>query len=208
MTDSIESIQNDEVIRWISRVDPDLMDDFERLHRLLSLLDQYQRERWQRHVSAGDSLIDRWSRARQLGFGEGSSVYDTALVIGEVTVGRNTWIGPNSVLDGSGGLVVGDNCSISAGAQIYSHDTVRWTLSGGDIGPDRRSTSIGSKTYIGPNTVVVMGVSIGRNCIIGAGSLVLADVPGGVVAYGTPARVAGKVEEYLARRELDMAGPA
>lgn len=147
--------------------------------------------RYSRTLPLADYVVDRWEKARELGFGEGTSVYDSVLVLGEVRVGRNTWIGPYVVLDGSGGLQIGSNCSISAGVQVYSHDTVRWAVSGGAEGPQRAPTCIGSNCYIGPNTVVAKGVTIGDGCIIGANSLVLQDIPAGSKAFGTPCRVHG-----------------
>lgn len=193
--------RDDELIAWVRKNEPEMVSDLDRLRRLLTVVDAYHRDRWRRHVSAGDGVIDRWERARSLGFGEGASIYDSALVIGDVRVGRNTWVGPQTVLDGSGGLTIGDHCSISAGVQIYSHDTIRWALSGGAAQPERAPTAICSDTYLGPNTVVGKGVTIGSRCIVGAGSLVLEDVPDGRIAYGTPAAVAGTVEDYLARKE-------
>ena len=77
-----------------------------------------------RHVSFGDLVADRFETARFMGFGIGTSVYNNVLVIGDVTVGENCWIGPNCLLDGSGGLTIGDHCSISAGVQIYTHNSV------------------------------------------------------------------------------------
>lgn len=150
--------------------------------------------RYRRTLPLADYVVDRWEKARELGFGEGTSIYDSALVLGDVTVGRNTWIGPSVVLDGSGGLQIGSNCSISAGVQVYSHDTVRWAVSGGAVGPERAPTAIGDNCYIGPNTVVAKGVRIGDGCIIGANSLVLVDVPAGSKAWGTPCRVTGRVD--------------
>jgi acetyltransferase-like isoleucine patch superfamily enzyme len=150
--------------------------------------------RYRRTLPLADYVVDRWEKARELGFGEGTSIYDSTLVLGEVAVGRNTWIGPSVVLDGSGGLRIGSNCSISAGVQVYSHDTVRWAVSGGATGPERAPTSIGDNCYIGPNTVVAKGVSIGDGCIIGANSLVLDDMPAGSKAWGTPCRVVGRVD--------------
>ena len=70
---------------------------------------------WDRSVSFQDELFDRWERADFMGFGKGTSVYQDSLIIGDVSVGAATWIGPFTVLDGSGGLTIGDNCSISAG---------------------------------------------------------------------------------------------
>ena len=83
-------------------------------------------DKWQRTLPFGDYIVDRWERARVLGFGEGTSIYDSSVVLGEVKVGKNTWIGPFTVLDGSGGLEIGSNCSISSGVQIYSHDSINW----------------------------------------------------------------------------------
>lgn len=152
------------------------------------------RERWHRSLPVGDYLVDRWEKARLLGFGEGASVYDSAVVLGDVRVGKHTWIGPFTVLDGSGGLEIGDYCSISAGVQIYSHDTVRWATSGGRTDPDRSPVRIGSRCYIGPHAVISKGVTIGDGCVIGANSLVNSDVPAGSTAWGTPARVTGPAQ--------------
>lgn len=144
-----------------------------------------------RSLPLADYIVDRWEKARELGFAEGVSIYDSVLVLGDVTVGRHTWIGPFVVLDGSGGLTIGAHCSISAGVQVYTHDTVDWALSGGRASPERAPTRIGSNCYIGPNTVIVKGVVIGDGCVIGANSLVLHDVPAGSKAYGSPCRVVG-----------------
>lgn len=149
-------------------------------------------EKWRRSLPFGDCVVDRWERARALGFGEGTSIYDSALVLGDVLVGRNTWIGPAVVLDGSGGLEIGDHCSISAGVQIYSHDSVDWALTGGTAPYARARTLIGSRCYIGPQAVIARGVVIGDGCIIGACSLVLESIPAGMKAFGTPCRVVGR----------------
>jgi acetyltransferase-like isoleucine patch superfamily enzyme len=145
-------------------------------------------ERWKRTLPFADYIVDRWEKARLLGFGEGSSIYDSSLVLGDVKVGKYTWIGPSTMLDGQGGLEIGSYCSISAGVQIYTHHTVRWSLSGGRIPMDKAPTRIGSNCYIGPATVIGMGITIGDGCVIGANSLVLKNIPAGSKAWGTPCR--------------------
>ena len=107
------------------------MDLLAAFRALLAELRQQQRENHRRFLPAADLLEDRWQRARAYGFGEGTSCYDNVLILGEVSVGRNCWIGPNVVLDGSGGLSIGDHVDISAGVQIYSHSTVARATSGG-----------------------------------------------------------------------------
>jgi acetyltransferase-like isoleucine patch superfamily enzyme len=176
---------------------------FLRLQRLWERLQARVDADWDRTLPLGDYFVDRFDKARRLGFGPGSSIYDSSLVIGKVSVGEKTWIGPFTVLDGSGGLEIGSYCSISAGVQIYTHDTVRWALSAGASGPERAPTCIGSRCYIGPGTVIGPGVTIGDGCIIGASSLVLHDIPSGSRAYGTPCRVVGTVEDWERRHARD-----
>ena len=154
-----------------------------------------------RHLPFGDYIVDRWAKAEALGFGKGASVYDSAHVFGDVSVGDDSWIGPFTILDGSGGLSIGNNCSISAGVQIYSHDTVQWAISGGEAKAEKAPTRIGNNCYIGPNAVIAKGVTIGDGCIIGAGSLVLHDIPAGSKAHGTPCKVQGRTER--ATSQLD-----
>jgi len=156
---------------------------------LLLTLQQEKISRFKRRVSVGDLLTDRWEIAKQYGFGEGTSCYDNVLIIGEVKVGKNCWIGPNVILDGSGGLEIGDYVSISAGAAIYTHHTVRWNTSLGKDEHERRPTRLGSGVYIGPNSVVQMGVTIGDRAVIGALSFVNADIPAGARAWGCPAKI-------------------
>lgn len=147
---------------------------------------------FRRTLPFGDYVVDRWDKARELGFGEGTSIYDSSVVLGDVVVGAHTWIGPFTVLDGSGGgLRIGSHCSISAGVQIYTHDTVERSLTAGRALVSRAPTTIGSRCYIGPNTVIAKGVTVGDGAVIGANSLVLHDVPAGSKAFGTPCRVVG-----------------
>lgn len=152
-------------------------------------------QKFNRTLPFADYVVDRWEKAKALGFGDGTSIYDSVLVLGDVRVGEHTWIGPFVVLDGSGGLDIGSHCSISAGVQIYSHDSVRWAISGGTAPYDFALTTIGSNCYIGPNVVVAKGVTIGDGCIIGAGSLVLCDVPSGSKAFGTPCKIHGNASD-------------
>jgi acetyltransferase-like isoleucine patch superfamily enzyme len=151
-------------------------------------------DQWKRVLPVGDEISDRWEKAKYLGFGEGTSIYDSSLVIGDVKVGKNTWVGPFTVLDGSGGLEIGDNCSIAAGVQIYSHETVYWALSGGKIDYARARTIIGNCCYIGPNTIVNKGVKIGNHCLVGANSLVNMDMNDFSIAIGSPCKIVGKVK--------------
>ena len=168
---------------------------FENVTSLLRSLRRGVSKKWKRTLPVGDYFIDRWEKARELGFGKGTSIYDSAIVIGDVKVGEESWIGPNVILDGSGGLEIGSWCSISAGVQIYSHDSVKWALSGGKASMDRIPTKIGSRCYIGPNVVVAKGVIIGEGTVVGANSVVLEDLPANTKAFGNPCKVHSPLNE-------------
>ena len=164
------------------------MDLLQQLQLLYKRLSSKKRQKFNRRVSFGDLVTDRWEIAKECGFGENSSCYDNVLILGDVVVGKNCWIGPNVVLDGSGGLKIGDYVTISAGTHIYSHDTVNWTISMGKDQYDYAPTRIGNGVYIGPNSIIEKGVELGDRVVIGAGSFVNRDFPEGSRAYGSPAR--------------------
>lgn len=95
-----------------------------------------------------------------------------AWIVGQPTIGEGTWIGAFTVIDGSGGLTIGEACDISAGAQIYTHSTVRRALSDRKESIERAPTSIGAHVHIGAGAVILMGVSIGDHCVVAAGAVV------------------------------------
>lgn len=128
------------------------MEDFlAKLQIAYRMLRDRKRREFNRHVPFGDLISERSENAAAYGFGEGTTCYDNVLILGDVTVGRHSWIGPNVILDGSGGLEIGDYVSISAGVQIYTHDTVAWSTSLGQRPKVVAPTRIGSGAYIGPN---------------------------------------------------------
>ncbi len=173
------------------KIDLDICErDFlEKLRIVYETLRKRMNEEWHRDLPLEELLFDRWERASSLGFGAGTSIYHNSYVFGDVRVGAHTWIGPFTVLDGTGGLDIGSYCSISSGVQIYSHDTVQWAVKGGDAPYEHAPVRIGDRCYLGPYAVVAKGVSIGEESIIGAHSLVLSDIPAGCKAMGCPARI-------------------
>lgn len=166
----------------------------QQLQELWRQLDLKMRGDFNRSLPFTELLNDRWQRAKGLGFASGASIYGTSLVFGDVHVGEKSWVGPYTVLDGSGGrITVGKFCNISIGAQIYTHDTVYWCLSAGEIPASKGEVRIGDCTYIGPNCVVQRNVTIGDHCIIGANSFVNRSIPPYSFACGTPCRVQGRI---------------
>jgi acetyltransferase-like isoleucine patch superfamily enzyme len=170
-----------------------MVEDFiAQLRAAYRVLQAAKRDAFNRRVSFGDLISERTENAAAYGFGDGTTCYDNVLVLGDVKVGRNGWIGPNVILDGQGGLEIGDYVSISAGVQIYTHDTVAWSTSRGAEPMALSPTRIGSGVYIGPNTIIQRGVEIGDGAVIGAMSFVNVDIPAGMDAWGVPARIIGR----------------
>ena len=146
-------------------------------------------KKYKRVLPSNEMLWNRWDKAKFLNFGEGTSIYDSSVVIGDVKVGQNTWIGPFTLLDGSGKLEIGSFCSISTGVQIYSHDSLKWAISGGNNSYEYSKTTIGNNCYIGPNVIISKGVTIGNNCIIGANSFVNQSFLDNSKIAGNPAKI-------------------
>lgn len=171
--------------------------------QLIQLLEELRikkKQEFNRKVPIGDLLTERHENARKMGFGEGTTCYDNVHIIGDVKIGKHTYIGPNVYIDGTGGLEIGDYCSIGAGVQIYTHNSLMWALTLGQEPYERMPVKIGSGVYICPNTIIAMGVTIGDQCVIGSLSLVTRSIPSRSKAWGSPARVMGTIDDYFSEK--------
>jgi acetyltransferase-like isoleucine patch superfamily enzyme len=173
-----------------------LSDDQRRLLDDLRTVQRHLRadttERYRRINPFAEDVTDWHERgAAWPGAGHEVVIYDSTTVAGDVTIGDHTWIGPFCSLDGTGGLTIGAWCSISAGAQLLTHDTLRRSLTAGVAPPDRSPVRIGDRCFIGTHAVVTRGVTVGDGCVIAAGAVVVADVPDGTIVGGVPARRIG-----------------
>lgn len=108
-----------------------------------------------------------------------------------VTIGERTVISSGAWLDCyRGKLIIGSGCRVTHGAKILSHDQTLSRIYGVDanLGIAGR-TVLEDNVFIGMNAVVLPNVTIGKGSIIGAGTVVTADVPPGVVMAGNPMRM-------------------
>lgn len=95
-------------------------------------------------------------------------------------------------------IEIGNDVYITAGCQFVTHDG--GTLILRKEVPDLEITApikVGNDVYIGVNTTILPGVTIGNRVIIGAGSIVSKSIPDNSVAAGVPARVIKSVDAYL-----------
>lgn len=105
-------------------------------------------------------------------------------------------------------ITVGNHVRINSGVQLVTHDGGVWVLRG--LYEELRQADmfgtivIGDNVHIGTNAIIMPGVTIGSNCVIGCGAIVTRDIPDNSIAVGIPARVIETVEEYREKNESRM----
>ena len=112
-----------------------------------------------------------------------------------IEVGDNFYANYNLTILDVGKVTIGNNVQIAPNVSIYT--------AGHPIHPDSRNSgyeygipiTIGDNVWIGGNSVLLPGVRIGSNSVIGAGSVVSRDIPEWVVAVGSPCRVVRRITE-------------
>lgn len=106
-------------------------------------------------------------------------------------VGDGTYIGPHCILGAGGGLRIGSNVTFGAYVQILAenHAFTDFDRPVNEQGVLRQGIVIDEGCWLGNSVIVLDGVHIGRNAVVGAGSVVTQSLPDGAVAVGNPARV-------------------
>lgn len=90
-------------------------------------------------------------------------------------------------------ISIGDRVVFAPNVRLIAHDaSTRYAIGHTRLG----RISIGSRCFIGDSVIVLPGVTIGDDCVIGAGSVVTRDIPANSVAAGNPARVRCSMDEY------------
>lgn len=120
-----------------------------------------------------------------------------------IKVGDNFYANHNLTVLDAGGVTFGDNVFIGPDCGFYT--------SGHPLDAERRNAgleyaypiTVGNNVWIGGGVRVVTGLSIGDNSVIGAGSVVVKDIPANSVAAGNPCRVIRKITEDDATSDLN-----
>ena len=97
-----------------------------------------------------------------------------------LVLGSKTDIGAFTYINALHGVVIEENVQIGSHCSIYSVST---------IDKNTGKVILKKNCKIGSHSTILPGISIGKNSIIGAHSLVNRDIPDDVVAFGAPARV-------------------
>ncbi len=110
-------------------------------------------------------------------------------------VGKNVFIGDYVRVDlqHAGMIYIGDYAHITSGCRLLCHQRDLTNYKVGDnaasLGYRKGEIHIGKGVMIGMESIIMPGVTIGDGAIVGAGSLVVKDVPAWTVAVGVPAKV-------------------
>lgn len=151
------------------------------------------------HIGLGYSLL--FSSKAGVSIGDGVSVGPNAAIqtVSSINnkspvleIGNNSMIGKDFFCSSAEKIIIGKNCLFSWRVTILDHDHV-CNLSSKPIS-DQGVTKgvpvyIGDNTFIGINTVVLKGVSLGKHCVVGANSVVTKSFPPFSVIAGNPAKL-------------------
>lgn len=116
-----------------------------------------------------------------------------------INVGKNVFINACCHFQDQGGITLGDNC-------LVGHNVVFATLNHGFAPEERQSMLpapivVGRNVWIGSNSTILQGVTIGDNSIIAAGSVVTKDVPANAIVAGVPARFIRSISPEEEKRQ-------
>lgn len=122
-----------------------------------------------------------------------------------IALGDHVWVGHMCLLDGSGGIEIGTGVHLAARTSIFTHSShVAIRLYGADyirvphlerVGYVREPVIIGEFSFIGTGSILLPGVTLGRGCMVAAGSVVAASAPDFSILRGTPARIVGDTRD-------------
>ena len=110
---------------------------------------------------------------------------------GEISIGDYCSLNPFSIIYGTGGVKIGDGVRIAAHVTIVSVNHVQGTdeVTLRNSGITKKGIVIEDNVWIGSGARILDGVKIGRNAVVGAGSVVTKSIAPGVTVAGVPACV-------------------
>lgn len=132
-----------------------------------------------------------------------SFVHKTAVIIGDVTIGKNCGVFPHAVIRGdANSIVIGDGSNIQDGCVIHvDADNSCFIGSGVSIGHLAmiHGASIEDDCIIGMHSTIMNKATIGKGCIIGAGTVVTqgTTIPPNSLVLGVPGKVLKKEQNFL-----------
>jgi len=155
--------------------------------------------------------------------GEGTKVWHFSHIQSGSKIGKKCVFGQN--VNVGNNVTIGDYCKVQNNVSIYEGVTLEDYVFCGPsmvftniLDPKCKYPQVGAQFYIktlvkegasiGANATIVCGHTIGKHCMIGAGSVVTKDVPDYALVVGTPGKVIGWVSEAGKKLKFDLNGKA
>ena len=113
----------------------------------------------------------------------------------QITIGVGVFVNMNCLFLDCAPIVIGAQTMLAPGVQLLTA-THPLGAAARTAGPElARPITIGSRVWLGGGVIVTPGVTIGADTVVGAGSVVVRDLPSGVLAVGNPCRVVREIPE-------------
>lgn len=139
--------------------------------------------------------------------GEGTRIWQFAVVLKEATIGRNCNICAHTLIEND--VVLGDNVTVKSGVYIWDGTTIGNNVFIGPCATFTNDKMPRSKVYpeafaritiedhasIGANATLLPGIAIGKHAMVGVGAVVTKDVPDYAVVVGAPAKVVRYIKQ-------------
>jgi len=155
--------------------------------------------------------------------GEGTKVWHFSHIQGGSKIGKKCVFGQN--VNVGNNVIIGDYCKVQNNVSIYEGVKLENYVFCGPsmvftniLDPKCKYPQVGAQFYIktlvkegasiGANATIVCGHTLGKHCMVGAGSVVTKDVPDYALVIGTPGRVVGWVSEAGKKLKFDESGKA
>ena len=159
-------------------------------------------------TSCGTMLIRNYSKAIKIGNYVSINSHSVANPIGGqnktilvasgngvISIGNKVGIS-NSAIFSMNNIIIEDEVTIGANCKIYDtdfHSSVPEYRLNGNTNIPSAPIVIKKRVFIGAHSIILKGVTIGKESVVGAGSIVTKDIPGGEIWAGVPARFLKKI---------------
>ena len=161
--------------------------------------------------------LNRWICKKKFKhFGENSEFrpYAYAVCASQIYIGNNVTIRPGSMIfanyGGQGNVIIEDDVLIGAGVHFYVHNH-RYDDPALPISEqgyyESKKIRIQKGAWIGANSTILLGVTVGRNAVVGAGSVVTKDVESYSVVGGVPAKMIKTKDQFRKEKKPKQSDP-
>lgn len=106
----------------------------------------------------------------------------------QIRMGDRVYVNMGCILLDAAPITLGDDVQLGPGVQLLTSDHPRDAAERAGGLESARPITVGARSWLGGGAIVLPGVQIGRDVVVGAGSVVTRDVPDGVTVVGSPCR--------------------